>query len=133
MISFLIVGSGYRSEYYGRIAAAYPDLFRVLFLCRSEEKTRLIAHNTGIEATTDLKAAVSFAPDFVVVAVDRGHVAEVAEEWVLRGFPVITETPVGASFESLKRIWNLSIKSQPKLCAASSITGNLCFQKDYLW
>ncbi|MCR5558518.1 MAG: Gfo/Idh/MocA family oxidoreductase, partial [Butyrivibrio sp.] len=84
-------------------------------MCRSEEKTQLIRHNTGVEATTDLKTAISFAPDFVVVAVDRGHVAEVAEEWVLRGFPVITETPVGASFESLKRLWNLSIKKSAKI------------------
>ena len=33
-----------------------------------------------------LETAISFAPDFVVVAVDRGHVAKVAEEWALRGF-----------------------------------------------
>ena len=115
MISFLIVGSGYRSEYYGRIAKTYPDLFRALFLCRSEEKVRLITHNTGIEATTDLKAAISFAPDFVVVAVDRGHVAQVAEEWALRGFPVITETPIGESMESLKRIWDLCNEQSAKI------------------
>lgn len=115
MISFLIVGSGYRSEYYGRIAKTYPDLFRALFLCRSEEKVQLIKHNTGIEATTSLEAAISFAPDFVVVAVDRGHIAKVAEEWALRGFPVITETPVGESMESLKRIWDLCNKESAKI------------------
>lgn len=107
MISYLIVGSGYRSEYYGRIAATYPELFRALYLCRSEEKTKLIKHNTGIDATTDLDDAISFAPDFVVVAVDREHVADVAREWALRGFPVLTETPVGSSLDTLKSIWDL--------------------------
>lgn len=115
MISFLIVGSGYRSEYYGRIAFTYPDLFRALYLCRSEEKVQLIKHNTGIEATTDIDAAISFAPDFVVVAVDREHVADVAEEWALRGFAVLTETPVGASMEALERIWNLSVQNSAKI------------------
>lgn len=115
MISFLIVGSGYRSEYYGRIASTYPDLFRALYLCRSEEKVQLIKHNTGIEATTDVDAAISFAPDFVVVAVDREHVADVAEEWALRGYPVLTETPVGASMEALERIWNLSVQNSAKI------------------
>lgn len=42
MLSYLIVGSGYRAEYYGRNAAAYPGLFRALYLCRSEVKARLI-------------------------------------------------------------------------------------------
>ena len=107
MLSYLIVGSGYRSEYFGRIAADHPELFRAMFLCRSEEKAGLVTKNTGIPATTDIKNAMAFAPDFVVVAVDREHVADVAEEWVLRGFPVVTETPVGSSVEKLKRIWEL--------------------------
>ena len=38
MLSFLLVGSGYRSEYYARVVRAYPDLFRALYLCRSPEK-----------------------------------------------------------------------------------------------
>lgn len=38
VLSYIIVGSGYRAEFYARIAAAYPQLFRAIFLCRSEEK-----------------------------------------------------------------------------------------------
>ena len=38
MLSYAIVGSGYRSEYYARIARTYPELFRAMYLCRSEEK-----------------------------------------------------------------------------------------------
>ena len=37
MISFGIVGSGYRAEYFGRIARTYPDIFRAIYLCRSAE------------------------------------------------------------------------------------------------
>ena len=38
MLSYAIVGSGYRSEYYARIARTYPELFRAMYLCRSTEK-----------------------------------------------------------------------------------------------
>lgn len=107
MLKYLIVGSGYRSEYYGRIAAKYPELFRAMFLCRSLEKAGLVTKHTGIRATQDLNEAIAYSPDFIVVAVDREHVADVVEEWVLRGFPVVAETPVGSSMDKLRRIWDL--------------------------
>ena len=107
MLSFVIVGSGYRSEYYGRVAKTYPDLFRAIFLCRSEEKVRLVTTHTGIKATTEIDIALSIKPDFIVVAVDREHVADVTEEWVLRGFPVVVETPAGSTLEKLDRLWEL--------------------------
>ena len=106
-MKYLIVGSGYRSEYYGRIAAAYPELFRAQFLCRSEEKAGLVTAHAGIPATKDIGEALAFSPDFVVVAVGREHVADITEEWVLRGFPVVAETPVGSSLQKLERLWDL--------------------------
>ena len=38
MLRYLIVGSGYRSEYFARVVRTYPELFRALYVCRSEEK-----------------------------------------------------------------------------------------------
>ena len=38
MLSYVIVGSGYRAQYYGRVARTWPEQFRAVFLCRSEEK-----------------------------------------------------------------------------------------------
>ena len=108
MSSFLIVGSGYRAEYFARVAAAHPDLFRAMFLCRSPQKAALMTAHTGAPATDRLEDALAFRPDFVVVAVDRGHMADVTEEWALRGYPVVAETPVGASWAQLDRIWALS-------------------------
>ena len=105
MLRYVIVGSGYRAEYFGRIAKTYPDLFRALFLCRSEEKAALMKRHTGVDAVTDADACLAFRPDFVVVAVDRAHVADVAEEWIGRGFPVMTETPVGDTADKLCRLW----------------------------
>jgi hypothetical protein len=104
MLSYVIVGSGYRAEYFGRIARAYPDQFRALFLCRSEEKAALMKQHTGIDAVVSREACLAFRPDFAVIAVDRGHVADAAEEWLRDGYPVLTETPVGDTPEKLRRL-----------------------------
>ncbi len=116
MLSYIIVGSGYRAEYFGRIAQTYPELFRAMFLCRSEEKAALMRTHTGAEAAVTAEACLAFRPDFVVVAVDRGHVADVAEEWVKRGFPVVTETPVGDTEEKLRRLWKLGQEGAKIVC-----------------
>ena len=107
MLSYLIVGSGYRAEYFGRAATTYPKLFRAMFLCRSEEKKALMTAHTGVKATTSTEDCLAFRPDFVVVAVDREHIYEVTEQWVLRGFPVLAETPVADTMEKLKKLWGL--------------------------
>ena len=107
MLSYLIVGSGYRSEYFARIAVKHPTLFRAMFLCRSAEKAAAVSGRTGVPATVSTEEALRFEPDFVVVAVDRGHVADVTAEWVRRGFAVVAETPGGASREQLEMIRRL--------------------------
>lgn len=116
MISFLIVGSGYRSEYFARVARTYPDLFRAMYLCRSQAKVDLMQAHTGIPATMSEAEALSFAPDYVVIAVDRGHMFEVAEDWIRKGFPVVTETPVGAAEEELKALWQLHKEGAKIVC-----------------
>lgn len=115
MLSYLIVGSGYRSEFFARIAQANPALFRALFLCRSQEKAAAVTAHTGVPATVSPEEALAFRPDFVVVAVDRGHIAAVTEEWALRGFPVVAETPVGATLEQLRRIWALQAENGARI------------------
>ena len=38
-LSFVVVGSGFRAMFYGRIARTYPELFEMKYmLCRSQEK-----------------------------------------------------------------------------------------------
>ncbi len=116
MLSYVIVGSGYRAEYFGRIARTYPDLFRALFLCRSREKAERMTLHTGVPAAVSLDECLAFRPDFAVIAVDRGHVADVAEEWLRRGLPVVTETPVADTAEKLDRMWQWGQKGAKIVC-----------------
>ena len=116
MLSYLIVGSGYRSEYFARVAAKHPDLFRAMFLCRSAEKAAAVTARTGVPATASPDEALAFGPDFAVVAVDRGHVADVTAEWAERGFAVVAETPVGSTPEQVERIEALSRRGAKIVC-----------------
>ena len=104
-LTYLIVGSGWRAEFYGRIAAAYPGLFRAVYYCRSEEKAALMRARTDAYAFTSKEACLTMNPDFVVTAVDKAHCADVAIEWARRGFAVACETPAAPTFEGLKTLW----------------------------
>ena len=93
LLSYLIVGSGYRSKFYARIAATYPELFSAMFLCRSEEKADLMRRETGIPATCSREECGKFRPDLVVVVVNKAGLTDVCIEWAQRGYPVLVETP----------------------------------------
>ena len=116
MLIYVVVGSGYRAEYFGRVARMWPGLFRACYLCRSEEKAARMRVSTGAKAVLTAAEALAFKPDFIVVAVDRGHVADVAEEWIGRGFPVVTETPVGDTEEKLQRLETLAGRGVKIVC-----------------
>lgn len=106
-LRYLIIGSGYRAAFYGRIARTYPERFQAMYLCRSEEKAALMRQKTGVGATVSREEAERFSPDFVAVAVSKGSIADVCAEWAERGYPVLSETPAGASLPQLERLWEL--------------------------
>ena len=109
-LSYLIVGSGYRSKFYARIAATYPELFSAMFLCRSDEKAALMLRETGIPATCSLEECEKFRPDLVVVAVNKAGLTDVCIEWAQRGYPVLMETPAAMTTDNLIRLWELQQK-----------------------
>ena len=106
-LSYLIVGSGYRAGFYARIARTYPELFSAMYLCRSEEKARLMLRETGVPAVWTAEEAEAFRPDFVVIAVNKTSITNVCIEWVNRGYPVLMETPAGMTREHLLQLWDL--------------------------
>ncbi len=106
--SFIIVGSGWRSFFYVRIAKALPELFEVkALLCRSQEKADLIAREHNIHTTTSIEECKALKSDFVVVAVNKDDLAKVAEEWSSYGFTVLMETPAALDENTLCRLWDL--------------------------
>ena len=92
-LSFVVVGSGFRSLFYARIAKRFPQFFTLKYLlCRTEEKAQKLNAEYGIPTTTSQELCMEAKPDFVVVAVNRNSVWSVAREWIKAGFPVLLET-----------------------------------------
>lgn len=107
-LSFIIVGSGWRALFYVRIAKRFSQLFELKYmLCRTQEKADRITAEHGIATTTSEKVCELAKPDFMVIAVTKGSLFAETKKWCERGFPVLSETPVGASVEELKGIWKM--------------------------
>lgn len=107
-IRFIIVGSGWRSLYYVRVAKALPDIFELCAMyCRTEEKAQKMAYEHHINTTTSAEECVNYKPDFVVVVVNKASIAEVSMEWMRRGFTVLCETPAALDVETLNKLWNM--------------------------
>ncbi|MDD7927872.1 Gfo/Idh/MocA family protein [Microbacterium thalli] len=106
-VTFGIVGSGWRSEFFLRIAAAMPDRFTVTGLVtRSADTAADIEGSWGVRAHADLDGLLAAGPpDFVVVSVPRDVAPGIVVDLVDRGVPVLTETPPAGSLDDLVALW----------------------------
>ncbi|MDF2960068.1 MAG: oxidoreductase domain protein [Paenibacillus sp.] len=108
--SFSIIGGGFRSEFYLRIAGELSGQFRVSgMVIRDEEKGRQFEQKWNLHTYRTLEELLdNEQPDFVVVSVARtdcpGYLFELAE----RGIPVLTETPPAADLEGLLALHELT-------------------------
>lgn len=108
-IRYAIIGSGWRSLFYIRIAKALPELFEVTgMLVRSQEKQRKMTEEWGIPVTLSREELLAAKPDFVVVAVSRKDNAAETIALMEMGVPVVAETPAADTVEELNRIWSLA-------------------------
>lgn len=110
-IKFIIVGSGWRSLFYVRIAKALPQYFELCtLLCRTEEKANRIAAENGIYTTISEQECIDMKPDLVVVAVNKASLAEVSMHWMKMGFCVLCETPAAMDSETLEKLLEMERK-----------------------
>ncbi len=107
-LSFVIIGSGYRSLYYARIAKRYPEQFDLKYMfCRTQEKADKMTAEFGVPTTISMEECEAANPDFVVVVVNKGSICEVTKQWALKGYPVLCETPAALTVNELKELWTL--------------------------
>lgn len=105
LIRFAVIGSGWRSLFYVRIARALPDMFELTaLLCRGQEKADRIQNEYGIHTTTSEDEIIASKPDFVVSAVNKSSMSDVVRYWAAKGIPVLSETPAGLDIDILKAI-----------------------------
>jgi hypothetical protein len=91
-IRFGIVGTGWRAEFYLRIAQWYPQRFQVVGLVSRGNPA--VGARFGVPTFSSIDALLAAAqPDFVVTSVPWHVNPEVIRVLVTKGMPVLSETP----------------------------------------
>ena len=111
-IIFAIIGSGWRAEFYLRIAKEMPDRFAVCgIVTRSEEKGKLLEHQWAIKTFKNVNELLKHSsPSFVLVSVSKSAAPDYIMELAAKGVPVITETPPALDIEKLVQLNGLVAK-----------------------
>ena len=103
---FVVIGTGWRSEFMLRIAAADPARLEVTaVVATSSENADRISQRWGVMATTSLTDALATGPDFVISAVSWPAMPGMITELVSRGVKVLAETPPAPDLEGLRSLW----------------------------
>lgn len=106
-VRFGIVGSGWRSEFFLRIAAALPDRFEVTGLVSRNAATAAdIERRFGVAGHADVASLLeSRRPEFVVVSVPRSVAPGIVADLVDREVPVLCETPPAVDLDGLTALY----------------------------
>lgn len=107
MITFSIIGGGWRTPFFLKLMEELPDRFRVAgMLVRDAAKGAAITQRWGVPTFTHLDDLLrADKPSFVVTsvpwAINPGMIAECVE----RGLPVLSETPPAPTVEALNELY----------------------------
>ena len=119
-IRFGLIGSGWRAEFYIRIAKAMPDVFELSgVLVRDEAKGRRFAKQMDVTVINTLDELEKTEPEYIVLAVKRGILSEYLPKLFEKGIPVLCETPPGESLEALESVWKSYKKYNGKILSIS--------------
>ena len=105
--SFGVIGSGWRSAFFLRIARAAPDRFRPTgVVTRSAERGAEITARWGVPAFRSVAELLDAeAPDFVIASVPWAAMPDATREVVGLGACVLAETPPAPDLPGLRALW----------------------------
>jgi predicted dehydrogenase len=108
--TFAIIGaSGWRGQFFLRIARELPERFRVTaMLSRDSETAGHLEREWGFPAFTNLDDLLRDKPQFVVVSVPWAASLGLLKELTERGVPVLGETPPAPDLEGLNALHKLT-------------------------
>ncbi|MBG6068044.1 Gfo/Idh/MocA family protein [Micromonospora ureilytica] len=104
---FGIVGSGWRGEFFLRLARLLPERFRVTgVVTRTESRGAAVTAEWGVRTfRTTAELLAHERPDFVIVSVPWPVTPEATRELVAAGVPVLAETPPAPDLAGLRSLW----------------------------
>jgi predicted dehydrogenase len=107
--NFLIVGGGWRAEFFLRAARAMPEVVTCVGVTSRQPARRdELGRRYGVETITSVAEALEYPSDFIVLASSRESMPVLLEELASRRVPVLLETPPGLDVAGLRRSWRVS-------------------------
>lgn len=115
-IKYAVIGSGWRAEFYIRIAKEISDRFTLTsVLIRDYEKGKKFSEEHDVKVVQTIEEIEQEQPDFVVLAIKRGIISGYLPKLFEKGIPVLCETPPGEDLEALNSVWNAYKKYNAKI------------------
>ncbi|WP_424528834.1 Gfo/Idh/MocA family protein [Sphaerisporangium viridialbum] len=104
---FGLVGSGWRSQFFLRLARQLPERLSVTgVVTRSAERGAEVESRWGVPAFRSVGEMLAAGrPEFVIPSVPWPVTPEVTKELVELGVPVLAETPPAADLDGLRDLW----------------------------
>ncbi|WP_029290322.1 Gfo/Idh/MocA family protein [Cellulomonas sp. HZM] len=104
-LRFGVIGSGWRAEFFVRMARLFPERFTCVgVVTRGEERGREVEQQWGVP--TVRRADELDRPDLVVVATPWPATPDAIRELTSRGVRVLAETPPAPDEAGLRRLWD---------------------------
>ena len=111
-IRFGVVGSGWRAEFFVRMARLMPERFQCVgVVTRTAERGAEVERAWGVPTVRTIEELVTAVgpttdrPEFVVVSVPWPVTPDATRELVELGIPVLAETPPAPDADGLRELW----------------------------
>ena len=107
MTKIAIIGAGWRSEFFIRIAQLLPEKFEIVgVVARKDEVRSALAERFGVQTYSSISQLLSKnKPDYAISSVSWDSNPGVVEELVSAGVYVLCETPPAPTLEGLQKLW----------------------------
>ncbi len=107
-LRFGIVGSGWRAQFFLRMARLMPHRFRCVgVVTRTAERGFVVEQTWNVPTVRTVAELVAAdRPEFVVVSVPWPVTPEATRELVALGVPVLAETPPAPDADGLRALWS---------------------------
>lgn len=115
-VTFAMLGGGWRSEFYTRIANAAPERFclRAVWI-RNPEKAERYRQKYGVPVAASFEELLELDVDFYVLCLPWKENMEYSRRLIEKGRAVLTETPPAPTVEALNEFWEFCVSRRAKI------------------
>lgn len=129
MITFGIIGGGWRAGFYVRIARLCPEKFKLAGIyIRNSEKAKAMREKEQITVWETLEEIPFSQLDFVVSCVNKNSICDEIVLLAEKGVAVLSETPIGTSLEQIEGFekkrqndWRVQVSEQYHLLPKNQV------------